>query len=127
MECTLLSTFPLFDIGESESQIIEEVCTNIKNKKHCIPKDEMEQIVRGMYLNILEYIDPEKQETLMEMIGVEDIRQRGDFAKIRKKERENGKKEIIDSLLKNYPLKTVSEMINIPISEIRNIVNSKPE
>lgn len=102
---------------------------NIKNKKHCIPKDEMEQIVRGMYLNILEYIDPEKQETLMEMIGVEDIRQRGDFAKIRKAEIENiekrGKKEIIDSLLKNYPLKTVSEMINIPISEIRNIVNSE--
>lgn len=133
MECTLLSTFPLFDIAESESQIIEEVCTNIKNKKHCIPKDEIEQIVRGMYLNILEYIDPEKQETLMEMIGVEDIKQRGDFAKIRKAERENiekrgekrGKKEIIDSLLKNYPLKTVSEMINIPISEIRSIVNTE--
>ena len=133
MECTLLSTFPLFDIAESESQIIEEVCTNIKNKKHCIPKDEIEQIVRGMYLNILEYIDPEKQETLMEMIGVEDIKQRGDFAKIRKAERENiekrgekrGKKEIVDSLLKNYPLKTVSEMINIPISEIRSIVNTE--
>ncbi len=61
----------------------------------------------------------------MEMIGVEDIKQRGDFAKIRKKERENGKKEIIDSLLKNYPLKTVSEMINIPISEIRSIVNTE--
>ena len=100
MECTLLSTFPLFDIGESESQIIEEVCTNIKNKKHCIPNEEMEQIVRGMYLNMLEYIDPEKQETLMEMIGVEDIRQRGDFAKIRKAKRENiekrAKKEIIE-------------------------------
>lgn len=98
---------------------------NIKNKKHCIPKEEMEQIVRSMYLNILEYIDPEKQETLMEMIGVEDIKQRGDFAKIRKAKRENGKKEIIDSLLKNYPLKTVSEMINIPISEIRSIVNTE--
>ena len=69
----------------------------------------------------------------MEMIGVDDIKQRGDFAKIRKAERENiekrgekrGKKEIIDSLLKNYPLKTVSEMINIPISEIHNIVNSE--
>ncbi len=61
----------------------------------------------------------------MEMTGVEDIKQRGDFAKIRKKERENGKKEIIDSLLKNYPLKTVSEMINIPISEIRSIVNTE--
>ncbi|WP_296788372.1 hypothetical protein [uncultured Methanobrevibacter sp.] len=56
---------------------------------------------------------------------MEDIKQRGDFAKIRKKERENGKKEIIDSLLKNYPLKTVSEMINIPISEIRSIVNTE--
>ena len=82
-----------------------------------------------MYLNILEYIDPKKQETLMEMIGVEDIKQRGDFAKIRKAEMENiekrVKKEIIDSLLKNYPLKTVSKMINIPISEIRNIVNSE--
>ena len=86
-----------------------------------------------MNLNIQEYIDPEKQETLMEMTGVEDIKQRGDFAKIRKAERENiekrgekrGKKEIIDSLLKNYPLKTVSEMINIPISEIRNIVNTE--
>ncbi len=65
----------------------------------------------------------------MEMIGVEDIKQRGDFAKIRKEKRENiekrAKKEIIDSLLKNYPLKTVSEMINIPISEIRSIVNTE--
>ena len=60
---------------------------------------------------------------------MEDIKQRGDFAKIRKAKRENiekrAKKEIIDSLLKNYPLKTVSEMINIPISEIRSIVNTE--
>ena len=61
----------------------------------------------------------------MEMIGVEDIKQRGDFAKIRKKEKEKIKKELIDSLLKNYTLKTVSEMINIPISEIRSIVNTE--
>lgn len=38
MECTLLSTFPLFDIGESESQIIEEVCTTSKTRNTAFQK-----------------------------------------------------------------------------------------
>ncbi len=59
-ECSLLIALPLFDLKESETEIIEEMCQYIKFKKHCIPDCERDGIIMGMYLNILEYIDLEK-------------------------------------------------------------------
>ena len=54
MQCSLLITFPLFELNEKESKIVEEMCNNIKFKKHCIPKEKIDEIIMAMYLNILE-------------------------------------------------------------------------
>ena len=67
-ECSLLIALPIFETGESEDEIVEEMCLNIKNKKHWIPDEELSKMVVGMYLNIVQYIDINKQEELMEMI-----------------------------------------------------------
>lgn len=60
-ECSLLIAFPLFELGESEDAIVEEMCLNIAQKGDCILDDELDGIIIGMYLNIVEYIDVEKQ------------------------------------------------------------------
>ena len=60
-ECSLLIAFPLFELGESEDAIVEEMCINIAQKGDCIPDDELDGIIIGMYLNIVKYVDVEKQ------------------------------------------------------------------
>ena len=71
MECSLLVALPLFELEESEAEIVEEMCHNIRGKIHCIPEEELDGIIIGMYLNIVEYIDSEKQEELKEVINME--------------------------------------------------------
>lgn len=83
MECSLLTALPLFELEESEDEIVEEICKLIESKKDCIPQCKLEEIVLGMYFNIFEYIPIEKQDELMEMIGMNDLKSRGDFAKMR--------------------------------------------
>ena len=61
-ECSLLIALPIFETGESEDEIVEEMCLNIKNKKHCIPDEELSKMAVGMYLNIVQYIDINNQE-----------------------------------------------------------------
>lgn len=70
-ECSLLIALSLFEIGEDESSIVEEICNNLYEKEHCIPENEIDQIYIGMYLNIVEYIDSKKQKELMEKINME--------------------------------------------------------
>lgn len=69
-ECSLLVTLPLFELDISEAEIVIETCEYVKSKKHCIPKEMYDKVVVGSYLNIVEYIDEDKQEELMEMIGM---------------------------------------------------------
>ena len=121
MECSLLIALPLFDLKESEAQIVEEMCHYIKEKKHCIPKGELDGITIGMYLNIVEYIDSEKQEKLMEMINMER-RTKGVFEQWREEERQKAEKNIILELLKNNSIGEVSKMINKSKVEIQKIV-----
>ena len=70
-----------------------------------------------MYLNIIEYIDEEKQEELMEMIGVSE-KVEGELAKIKNE----GKKNIIDKLLANNSLEEVSRLLDISTTEILAIL-----
>ena len=129
MQCSLLITFPLFELNEKESKIVEEMCNNIKFKKHCIPKEKIDEIIMAMYLNILEYIEPDKIDNLMEMIEV-TTRTEGVIAKMKREERNIGKnngitqgeRNIILELLKKYSLTEVSSMIEKDESEIRKIV-----
>ncbi len=69
-ECSLLIALPLFDLNESEADIVGETCMYIKNKKHCIPKQKLDEVVIGSYLNIVEYIEKDLQNEFMEMIGM---------------------------------------------------------
>lgn len=145
MECSLIVTLPLFELKESESQIVEEMCEKIHKKNVCIPEEKLDEITMGMYLNILEYIDVEKQEELMEMIDMA-AKTEGMIAKMKREERDKGieegkaegikegikegktkgviqgQKNIILELLKNNTLNEVSSMINKDESEIRKIV-----
>ena len=125
MECSLLIALPLFDLKESEAQIVEEMCHYIKGKKHCIPKDELDGIAIGMYLNIVEYIDSEKQKKLMEMINMEG-RTKGVFEQWKEEQKNQGitqgEKNIIRELLKTHSIKEISKMINKSEVEIQKIV-----
>lgn len=121
MECSLLITLPLFDLKESEAEIVEEMCNNIENKSDCIPEDKLEDIILGMYLNILEYIELEKQEELKEMITMA-ARTEGIIARMKREERNEGQRNIIKELLKTYTIEEISKMINIDIQEIEKIM-----
>ena len=63
----MLIAFPLFEIDESEEVIVEEICGYIEKKSHCIPSDELDNVVAGMYLNIVEYIELKKQDKMLEI------------------------------------------------------------
>ena len=61
-ECSSLVSLPIFKTDTPESELVKETCSYIKNKKQCIPKDEYGKMVIPMYLNIVEYIENEKEE-----------------------------------------------------------------
>lgn len=69
-ECSLLIALPLFDVKESESDIVRKTCWYIKNKQYCIPEEKLDEVVIGSYLNIIEYVVESDQKELMEMIGM---------------------------------------------------------
>ena len=81
-----------------------------------------------MYLNILEYIPVEKQDELMEMIDMNDIKSRGDFAKMKKEERkkgiEQGIEKTIPRLLTIMTPQQISKEYKIDLKKIIEIKNS---
>ena len=119
--------FPLFNLKESESEIVQEMCENIKSKKECIPEEDLDGVIIGMYLNIIEYVDSEKQDTLKEMINVTQ-KIEGEFAKWKKEQRTEafnqgktqgkaegitqGEENIILELLNKFSIQEVSKIVN---------------
>ncbi|WP_295603197.1 Yae1 family protein [uncultured Methanobrevibacter sp.] len=141
-ESSLLIALPLFEIKESESEITEEICTYIKNKKHCIPQEIIDEITLAMYLNIIEYVEIDKQEGLLEMINMAQTYQ-GVIAQIKNEGFEDGKnkgfedgknegfkdgknkgeRNIILRLLKNHTFEEVAKLLEIKETELSNILN----
>lgn len=123
-ECSLLIALPLFDLDENESDIVEETCNYIRYKKHCILEEKLDEVIIASYLNIVEYIEEEKQDVLLEMIGmaekvqtlVDQIENRG----IKK-----GEKSIICTLLETFSIDVVSELIHKDKNEILNLIEEK--
>lgn len=120
-ECALLITFPLFKLEESEVEITEEMCKNIKKKKNCIPEEELDKITIAMYLNIIEYIDEDKQNRLMEMIGLAE-KIEGIIAQIRNEARNDEKKNIINRLRENISIDEIARLLGTNKMEILNIL-----
>ena len=148
-ECSLLIALPLFELEEREEEIVYEMCHHINDKKHCIPKHELDGVLIGMYLNIVEYIDSDKQDELKEMINMEG-RTKGVFAQWKEEQRNEalkegikegkkegikegkiegkiegitqGEKNIILELLKNNTMEEVGTMIHKDVTEIQKII-----
>ena len=144
-ESSLLVALPLFDLNEGEAEITEEICKYIKNKKHCIPKEVFGKIVVAMFFNITEYIEPEKQDKLLEMIGVAEeykgllaeIRDEGKAKWINEGKLEGrlegklegrlegkleGKRDIINAMLKKFSIDTVCDFLDMERSEVEDIL-----
>lgn len=133
LQCSLLIALPLFELKESEGEIVREMCEMIKTKKKCIPSDELDGVIMGMHLNILEYIDENDQEELKEMIDLQATEQgiiqglidRGKklgFDDGMNKGMDNGKREIISNLLANHPLSEVARRLEMGEDEIIRII-----
>ncbi len=121
-ECSLLIAFPLFELCESEDAIIEEMCINIAQKSDCIPDDELDGIIIGMYLNIVEYVDVEKQEGMLELIDMES-RTEGVIEGLINQGESKGRKSIIDLLLKNNSKEDVARLLGISLNELMVMVD----
>ena len=82
-----------------------------------------------MYLNIIEYVEIEKQENLLGMINMAEKYQ-GLIAQIKnegfedgeKKGFENGEKSIIFKLLQTFSIEVVADLLNKDIHEINEII-----
>ena len=74
-----------------------------------------------MYLNILEYIDEEKQEELMEMIGLAE-KIKGVIAQIEKNGEKNGERNIINRLIENFTSEDDTEKIIISKATLLNMM-----
>ena len=144
-ESAFLSIAPLFEVGCDEGELVEEICHYIKNKKEYINSKVYEGLIIGMYLNIIEYVDEDKQENLMEMIDLMSTLT-GEFGKIRQEGKAEGMaegilegkaegkaegiaegkvkgaREVIIPLLEVYSIEALSPIINKSISEIREIL-----
>ena len=92
-ECALLVTLPLFDLVESEEEIVKEVCKFIKYNKNCIPEEMLDKVIFAHYLNIVEYIDEDEQEIYMEMIDM-GKKVKGAIAKFKEELKEQLRDEV---------------------------------
>ena len=125
-ECSLLIALPLFELDESEASIVREMCRMIKIKRNCIPSEELDGMVMGMYLNILEYIEAEEeQEKLKEMIDLAAT-QEGIVGFIKQQGLdegfENGKRKIISDLLSHHSIEEVARRLDMSEGEIIKIL-----
>lgn len=97
----------------------------IKNKKHCIPKDIIDEITLALYLNIIEYVEINKQEKLLEMINMAEKYQ-GLIAQIKNEGKEEwtnkGERNIIVRLLKNHTFDEVAKLLEIGTDELFDIL-----
>ena len=140
-ESAFLSIAPIFEVGCDEGELVEEICHYIKNKKEYINSKVYEGLIIGMYLNIIEYVDEDKQENLMEMIDLMPTLT-GEFGKIRQDARDEGltqglnqgltqgltqgrvegAKKIIVPLLEVHSIEELSGILDMSVSEIREIL-----
>lgn len=117
----MLIAFPLFEIDESEDVIVEEICEYIEKKSHCIPPDELDNVVAGMYLNIVEYIEFEKQDKMLEKIDMETKTQ-GVIESLTNQSFVDGRKSLMDEFLENHSMEEVAGFLGISLSELQDMI-----
>ena len=108
-ECSLLVTLPLFELDVGEDEIVSETCMYIKSKRHCIPREMFDKVVVGSYLNIVEYIDEDEQESLLEMIGMAE-RAKGVLQMYKEEVKEEMKEEVKEEVQEEMKEEVKEEM-----------------
>ncbi len=134
-ESSLLVALLLFETGVGEDVLFETFCECIKFKSGCISSEMIDEITIATYLNILEYVDVEKQDELMGMIGMSE-KCEGIVAQIKRESKKEGldegkregkmegKKAMLESLLRNISLDDVVKYFGMDKSEILRILNA---
>lgn len=127
-ESSLLVALPLFETGVSEDILVETFCKYLKDKSDCIPEEILDEITVAMYLNIVEYVDVEKQDELMEMIDMTG-KCEGFIAQIRNESRNDGitegEKGIIEALLETFSIDAVARFTHKDKNEILKILKTE--
>ena len=77
----------------------------------------MDNVVAGMYLNIVEYIDFEKQDELLEKIDMESKTEGVIQSLIN-----HGRKTMLDELLENHSRVEVAEFLGISLTELNDMI-----
>ena len=126
-ECSLLVTLPLFELDVGEDEIVSETCRYIKSKRHCIPREMFDKVVVGSYLNIVEYIDEDEQESLLEMIGMAE-RAKGVLQMYKEEMKEEMKEEVKEEMkeeMKEEVKEEVKEEMKEEVKDEYNIEMAK--
>jgi polyribonucleotide nucleotidyltransferase len=113
------------DVGEDE--IVSETCRYIKSKRHCIPCEMFDKVVVGSYLNIVEYIDEDEQESLLEMIGMAE-RAKGVLQMYKEEMKEEMKEEVKEEMkeeMKEEVKEEVKEEMKEEVKDEYNIEMAK--
>ena len=125
MDCALIITLPLFDLAESEEEIVREMCEMISAKRNCFPDVEIDGIIMAMYLNVLEYVEFEQQEKYVEMINMAAT-QKGVIASIQedgmKKGEMRGKREIITNLLLKHSIEETASLLGWNVDKVNEVL-----
>ena len=120
-ECSLLATMPIYELKESETEIVKEICQIIQKNKDLIPEKELDGLIMAMYLNIDEYINEEEKNKYMEMINMID-KSKGLITGIKNEGRTEERESIILKLLENFSIDEISKFLQMSIPEIENII-----
>ena len=132
LDCALVITLPLFELAESEAEIVREMCRMLKNKRNLFPDSEIDGLVIGMYLNIIEYLDEDEQEEYEEMIDVAtsfkgiraELKEEGIKEGIKEGKKEGkreGKKEIRDLLQSRNLMNKFAALLEMTDAEVEGI------
>ena len=121
-DCALLVACPLFETSCDEKSLTKEVCNYIKNKKNLIPEDELHKAILGTYLNIVEYIEINRQNKFIEMINmatvltgvVDDLKEMG--------AKETTEKHILN-LLEVFSVSDTAKYLKVSEDEVRRVSN----
>lgn len=102
--------------NESESDIVCETCRYIKSKKYCIPEEKLDEVVIGSYLNIVEYIEEDKQNQFMEMIGMAE-RVKGVLELYKEEMKEEMKEEVKEEMREEYNIEMAKKLKEVLSAE----------
>ena len=129
VESSLLVLYLYLSLKRVKRKLHRKFASISTIKKHCIPHEIFDEVVVAMFFNIREYVGFDKQDELLEMIGMAE-KIKGLFAQLKDEGWDEGwddgrkyeKKEVIKQLLKTLSIDSVSNLLEMDRMDIENIL-----